>query len=762
MSFSRRLLVLPLLVLPFSTFLASCSRSPAVRRQKAVERGDREFSQGKYPEAIIYYGQALQIDKYYPEAHYKLGLSYAQVGSWASAFRELSRTVELQADNWPAQLKLAELSLRGGKAQEAKDRAQLILRSNPKNVDAQLVLSSSDAALGDSKAALSEAVAATQMAPDQPSVYSHLGLLYAASGDAAKAEENLKKAQSLDTAGITSTMTLGNFYEQQRRWSNAQNAFQSAITRAPGNPVPRAALATVYMNQGQAELAEKILTDAKAQLQDDPSAYRMLGDYYLGRNDNAKALAEFSALSNEHPKDAQVRKTYIQLLVLNHRVAEAASLNDQLLKATPQDLEAQVLKGEIQNQQGKLDDSIQTLQKVLHDAPENAFAHYQMGLVLQEKGKTQEAESALREAVHLSPTLFEAWRMLGENAIQRADWASLRNIATEVLRIAPRASEGYLFDATARINQNDAAGAEADLNKLTTLAPNSPIGYVKLGQLRVSQKRLNDAEVLFHQALSHDPNSIEAIQGLVDLQFRRNQPQDAFDLLKTSIDQNPNSAALYLLQGQAFAQNQQLPEAEKPLEHALQLDPKNIHAVILLGQLQANRGAKDQAIATYQRAIEQAPNTMSLQLALGALYESAGNWQSAQVIYQKVLTVQPDNPFAANNLAYILLDHGGSVNMALNLAQAARRGLPNSPNTADTLGWAYYQNGAYSVAAPLLEEAVSKSADNAAYRYHLGVTYQKLNDNVRARTQLEKAIGLNPASPIADQSRRALGQSSGS
>jgi tetratricopeptide (TPR) repeat protein len=239
MSSNRPLRLISLLTMTACLVSVSCSRSPAERRQKAMERGDHEFSQGKYPEAIIYYGQALQADKYYPDAHYKLGLSFAQVASWASAFREFGRTVELQPENWPAQLKLAELSLRGGKVQEAKDRAQLILRNNPKNVDAQLLLSSADVALGDSKAALAEGIAATDIAPDQPTPYSHLGMLYAATNDPTKAEENFKRAVSLDKASINSTMSLGNFYEAQRRWADAQNAFQSAIAKAPSNPTSR-------------------------------------------------------------------------------------------------------------------------------------------------------------------------------------------------------------------------------------------------------------------------------------------------------------------------------------------------------------------------------------------------------------------------------------------------------------------------------------------------------------------------------------------
>jgi tetratricopeptide (TPR) repeat protein len=78
-------------------------------------------------------------------------------------------------------------------------------------------------------------------------------------------------------------------------------------------------------------------------------------------------------------------------------------------------------------------------------------------------------------------------------------------------------------------------------------------------------------------------------------------------------------------------------------------------------------------------------------------------------------------------------------------------------NSADTLGWAYYHNSAFSVAAPLLEEAVKKVPLNATYRYHLGLIYQKLNNSNRAPTELEKAISIDPNSSIASKARQALG-----
>jgi tetratricopeptide (TPR) repeat protein len=216
-----------------------------------------------------------------------------------------------------------------------------------------------------------------------------------------------------------------------------------------------------------------------------------------------------------------------------------------------------------------------------------------------------------------------------------------------------------------------------------------------------------------------------------------------------------------MLLAELQAQAKQLKQAEDSANQVLTLDKNNVPAMVLLAQLETAEGSPDKAIALYQRAVEISPRDLRLQISLGALYERTGNWQQAESTYQKVLTVDSENALASNNLAYLLLEHGGSPTVALTLAQTARKGLPNLPNAADTLGWAYYNNGGYSVAAPLLEDAVKATPNNPAYRYHLGLTYQKLNDPTRAKAELEKAISLNPASPLADQARHALSQLSG-
>ena len=116
----------------------------------------------------------------------------------------------------------------------------------------------------------------------------------------------------------------------------------------------------------------------------------------------------------------------------------------------------------------------------------------------------------------------------------------------------------------------------------------------------------------------------------------------------------------------------------------------------------------DQAITNYQRGIQDNPREVTLCVSLGSLFELRGDWQRAEDLYNEALQVQPDDAIAANNLAYLMLEHGGNVNVALTLAKTGQRGMPNVPSSADTLGWAYYYQGAYSSAIDTLQQAANE------------------------------------------------------
>jgi len=86
--------------------------------------------------------------------------------------------------------------------------------------------------------------------------------------------------------------------------------------------------------------------------------------------------------------------------------------------------------------------------------------------------------------------------------------------------------------------------------------------------------------------------------------------------------------------------------------------------------------------------------------------------------------------------------------------------MPNSPNAADTLGWAYYHKGIYQSAISQFQEALrlnekAGAPDDPVLHYHLGLSYQKANQLPLARQQLEKTLKLDPNHADA---RKALQQ----
>lgn len=123
--------------------------------------------------------------------------------------------------------------------------------------------------------------------------------------------------------------------------------------------------------------------------------------------------------------------------------------------------------------------------------------------------------------------------------------------------------------------------------------------------------------------------------------------------------------------------------------------------------------------------------------------------EKAEDAYRNALTLRPQDPSASNNLAKVMVETGGNLDVALSLAQTARRAMPDSPGAADTLAWIDYQKGAYQSAIGLLQEALklqekNKMPDNADIHYHLGMAYGKTNHASLARQHLEQVLKINP------------------
>ncbi len=740
-----------------ATLLAGCHGDPNVRKQKYLESGQRYSAEGKYREAAIQFSNALKIDKGYADAHYALAQAYVHLGQFSGAYAELAHTVDLQPTNYKARIDLGNLLLAAGKVDEAQVQADAVKAAQPNNPDAYAMLSAIAARRGQKDQALIEIQHALQIDPNRAAFHEDLALLQ--SGDpsqSASVEDELKKAVALDPKSVNAKLLLAEFYAKNSRWSDAEKTGWDAVAADPKSLAARENVANIILKEGDRARAEEVLRQASKDLASDPRGVRVLADYYAGSGQLDKAKAEFSSLAAKYPKNISVKKGYIRVLLETKDYGTAQTVVEGLMKTDSKDPEVAGLNGIVLLNSGKAVDAVNALQNAVRDSPKDAFLQYWLGRAALAKGDINLAENSLRQAENLNPSGLEAEAELARIAGQRGDMDLLADVAGKTIAAAPHQPEGYVWRAVAELSHNAADKAEADLKTAMSIAPQSPQAYVELGKLRFAQKRFPEGVVLLEEALQYNPNSFESLRLLVSYDLYQKQPDKALARLNTQIEKSPNNSSFYDLLAQLQIQNKKLDDAAATAQKAIQLNSGDGEAVMLFAQIEVQRGQTANAIGAWEQWSAAHPTDAGAFAILGTLEESRGDLSKAEADYRKSLAIQPQQPIAANNLAYRMLVNGENPDVALTLAQTARQGMPNSPNSADTLAWAYYYKGAYGFARDLLEDAVKTEPNDAAMQYHLGMVYSKLQDKSDAATHLKKAVLLAPDSSTAKDARTAL------
>jgi cellulose synthase operon protein C len=755
-----------------STLLTGCTRDPNVRKQKFLESGNRYRDEGKLREAVIQYSNAIQVDSRFAEAHFQLGETYLKLRDANHAYTEFSRTVDLAPDNYQARTELADMlvSVRNPDGSPNQDylkqaRIQLdILREKqPDSADTHLVWANYYAAQDNLSAALQEMQKAVAADPTRSESYLGIALLQVRAKLPDQAEISFKKAVELAPKSMNAQLALGAFYQSQNRLPEAEQQFKHAIEVSPKDPAPRASYVRLLMVEGKKQDAEAFLKRSKSDFPNNSEGYRMLGDFYFANGDLDPAMAEYASLYSDHPKDVQVKKNYVQLLILKDSLDEATKLDNELLKSSPHDADVLDYRGQILLRQGNGAGAVDSLQQALREDPNNAVAHFHLGLAFDMQHDDAQAESELREAVGMRPDLTDAQRALAKLEIQRGEVDALAQTSQLIIRGAPNAPDGYLLRALAQMNRQKFPEAEQDMRKAAEVAPGNPAPYVQMGNLHQQQKQYAEAIKFYQHALDLDANSTDGLQGIMNAYIAEKQLDSAIAAAKSQIAKSPNTSGFYDLLGTALFQKKDLSGADAALHKAVDLDKTSSDALLKLAQAQVMEGSVNQALATDLQSIKDHPRETPFYILAGMMYKSQGNWDQAKAMYQQALNIQPDNALASNNLAYLMLQHGGNVDVALAMAQTARRGQPDSPNFADTLGLAYYQKGVYQSAIDMFQESLRLSektggADDADVHYHLGMAYQKANQPAQARQQLERALKISPNFGEADDARKALSE----
>jgi Tfp pilus assembly protein PilF len=726
-------------------FATGCSRDPNKQKQRYLESGKRYASEGKLKEATIQFSNALKVDHNFAAAHYELAKAYLKQGSMLPAYAELMHTVDLQPNNIQARIDLGSMLLAANETGRAADQANAILAVESNNADAFALLSSIALRKGNRTEALAQIQHALSIDPNRANFHAALG--YIQSGDpatGAAGEEQLRKAVSLDNKNVTAHLVLASVLQKKGDLPGAEEQLKEATAADPKNIPARASLADLYQRQGDTAKAEEVLRQASDDLNDTSSGADLFANYLIRTKQLDRADKTYTDLISKHPKSAPLKLAYARILLLKKDLPKARTVIADLTKTDGGLPDVAILNSMLQLNDGKTNDAFETLQKAAKASPENLQVKLWLGRAARAKGDMTVAQQSFRDATRLNPRSMEAQEGLAQASIDLRDFNGLAQVAETVIAIAPQSPAPYIWRGMAEGSQKQYDKAEADFRSAIKYDPKNSGAYLELAQLRLLQQHIPEGQVLLEQSLANNPNQSRALRILVATLMFQKQPAKALSRVQEQIAKAPQNGDMYSLLADLQVQTGDVKGSLASAQKALQINPNDGSAMMAFTRAQLSQGDPAKAIENWQQWVKTHPNDAQAYTVMGSLQEAQGSQDKAIESYKKALQIQPEQPVAAD--------------VALSLAQIARRAMPDSSNTADTLAWVYYQKGNYSSARDLLEDALKTSPNSASIHYHLGMTYSKLSKSTDAATHLKKAAALAPNTQTAKDAEKALGQ----
>ena len=462
--------------------------------------------------------------------------------------------------------------------------------------------------------------------------------------------------------------------------------------------------------------------------------------------------------------------------------ADQAALDTSLIWArnAPDDLEAQRAAAIQLARNGRYDDSMAYMEKVLQakgdthfdflalsaletDAdtraglqnsfdrllikhPDNDQLIFGKALLMQQDGDAAGALKLLEKNPphdgELAPILLRA-RLL--QSLNRGDEAL--PLLQKTIRQYPDDKRLGLTYARTLVEQNRIPEAKTQFVSLAQQYPEDDELRFSLALVCLEGKQWDEAEGYLQALIDRDSHVDSAHLNLGRIAEERNDPQGAlieYALVEPGNDYLPaqlRQADILISHGRGAEASQKLAAArDAQPDYAIQL------YLIEAETLSANNQT-DRAWNVLQQAVKQYPDDLNLLYSRAMLAEKRNDLQQMERDLRAIIQREPDNAMALNALGYTLSDRTTRYAEAKVLIQQAYDLNPDDPAVLDSLGWVNFRLGNLGEAERLLRQALERFPDQEVAA-HLGEVLWANGKQREAKTVWATFLKDNPDSPI--------------
>lgn len=268
-----------------------------------------------YDEAIFDLAAAMKRDSMKPAYYHLLADTYLDYYQSRMALMTMQKTVGTFPDHIHSWLKLTEFQIVLKKYDEAMQSVQTILKKDPQNADAYIMMGTVLDETGDPKRAILAFKKATEIDPFLVDAWINTGRL-ADELNEKNAVNYFETAHRIDSVGIEPMYAMAMHYQKKNNYPKAIEWYKKINERYPNSPEPFFNIGVLYQEMDSLDRAMEYFDMATSVNMIYAEAYYAKGVIFEKKGETEKAWRQYTQASTLMPKFTEAVEAAARLKII--------------------------------------------------------------------------------------------------------------------------------------------------------------------------------------------------------------------------------------------------------------------------------------------------------------------------------------------------------------------------------------------------------------------------------------------------------------